>query len=237
MYNYKRGVGVKCFLLLVFNAFSLILPAQTPMFTTGIDLVGSDQFLLANKGTKSVTIIDKAGRLVKEWVFDEPVTGQCLSKGTAYVTSSYGRGWLSAINLGTGKVIYKTETGMGARSPIINKDGTRIYVFNQFKTTVSELDSKSGKVLRQIKVLREPVAGALTPDGKYLFVNNFLPEQQANVDIVAAQVSVIDLSKFEVVKNIRLDNGSNALHGICVSLDGKYVFVTHNLGRDRKSVV
>ncbi len=231
MYKYKRGVGVKCFLLLVFNAFSLILPAQTPMFTTGIDLVGSDQFLLANKGTKSVTLIDKAGRLVKEWVFDEPVTGQCLSKGTAFVTSSYGRGWLSAINLGTGKVIYKTETGMGARSPIVNKDGSRIYVFNQFKTTVSELDSKSGKVLRQIRVLREPVAGALTPDGKYLFVNNFLPEQQANVDIVAAQVSVIDLSKFEVVRNIRLDNGSNALHGICISSDGKYVFVTHNLGR------
>jgi len=231
MYKYKRGVGVKCFLLLVFNAFSLILPAQTPMFTTGIDLVGSDQFLLANKGTKSVTLIDKAGRLVKEWVFDEPVTGQCLSKGTAFVTSSYGRGWLTAINLGTGKVIYKTETGMGARSPIINKDGTRIYVFNQFKTTVSELDSKSGKVLRQIKVLREPVAGALAPDGKYLFVNNFLPEQQANVDIVAAQVSVIDLRKFEVVRNIRLDNGSNALHGICISSDGKYVFVTHNLGR------
>jgi DNA-binding beta-propeller fold protein YncE len=231
MYKYKRGVGAKCFLLLVFNAFSLILPAQTPMFTTGIDLVGSDQFLLANKGTKSVTLIDKSGRLVKEWLFDETVTGQCLSKGTVFVTSSFGRGWLTAINLGTGKVMYKTETGMGARSPIVNKDGSRIYIFNQFKTTVSELDSKSGKVLRQTKVLREPVAGALTPDGKYLFVNNFLPEQQANVDIVAAQVSVIDLSKFEVVKNIRLDNGSNALRGICIPPDGRYVFVTHNLGR------
>jgi YVTN family beta-propeller protein len=231
MYKFKRGVGVKGFLVMVFSAFSLALPAQSPMFTTGIDLVGSDQFLLANKGTKSVTLIDKAGGLVKEWAFDEPVTGQCLNKGTAFVTSSYARGWLTAINMGTGKVIYKTETGMGACSPIVNKDGSRIYVFNQFKTTVSEVDSKSGKVLRQIKVLREPVAGALTPDGKYLFVNNFLPAQQANVDIVAAEVSVIDLSKFEVVRNIRLDNGSNALHGICISPDGKYVFVTHNLGR------
>jgi len=231
MYKYNRGVGMKYFLLVVFSAFSLILQAQTPMFTVGIDAIGRDQFLLANKGTKSVTLIDKSGRQIKEWVFEEPVTGQCLSKGTVFVTSSYGRGWLTAINLGTGKISYKTETGMGACSPIANKDGSRIYVFNQFKTTVSELDSKSGKVLRQSKVLREPVAGALTPDGKYLFVNNFLPSQQANVDIVAAEVSVIDLSKFEVVRNIRLDNGSNALHGICISPDGKYVFVTHNLGR------
>jgi len=231
MYKNKTGVRVKYFLLLAFSIFSLILPAQTPMFTTGIDLVGRDQFLLANKGTKSVILIDKSGRLVKEWLFDEPVTGQCLSKGTVFVTSSFGRGWLTAINLGTGKVMYKTETGMGARSPIVNKDGSLVYIFNQFKTTVSELDSRSGKVLRQAKVLREPVAGALTPDGKYLFVNNFLPTQQANVDVVAAEVSVIDLSKFEVVRNIKLDNGSNALRGICIPSDGRYVFVTHNLGR------
>lgn len=231
MYKNKTGVRVKCFLLMVFSTFSMILTAQTPMFTTGIDIVGRDQFLLANKGTKSVTLIDKSGRLVKEWLFDEPVTGQCLSKGTVFVTSSFGRGWLTAINLGTGKVMYKTETGMGARSPIVNKDGSRIYIFNQFKTTVSELDSRSGKILRQTKVLREPFAGALTPDGKYLFVNNFLPTQQANVDVVAAEVSVIDLSKFEVVRNIRLDNGSNALRGICIPPDGRYVFVTHNLGR------
>jgi len=231
MYKNKTGVRVKYFLLLAFSIFSLILPAQTPMFTTGIDLVGRDQFLLANKGTKSVILIDKSGRLVKEWLFDEPVTGLCLSKGTVFVTSSFGRGWLTAINLGTGKIMYKTETGVGARSPIVNKDGSRIYIFNQFKTTVSELDSSSGKVLRQTKVLREPVAGALTPDGKYLFVNNFLPTQQANVDVVAAEVSVIDLSKFEVVRNIKLDNGSNALRGICIPSDGRYVFVTHNLGR------
>jgi cytochrome c peroxidase len=44
-------------------------------------------------------------------------------------------------------------------------------------------------------------------------------------------VSVIELSGFTVIKNIRLENGSNALRGICISTDGRYVFVSHNLGR------
>ena len=120
---------------------------------------------------------------------------------------------------------------MGACAPILNKDRSRIYVFNQFKTTVSEVDALSGKLLRQTNVLRELVAGVLTSDGKYLFVINSLPMQRADADYVTAEVSVIDLSNFEVVKSIRLENGSNALRGICISTDGRYVFVSHNLGR------
>ena len=33
------------------------------------------------------------------------------------------------------------------------------------------------------------------------------------------------------VKDIKLDNGSNALREICITPDGKYVLVSHNLGR------
>ena len=120
---------------------------------------------------------------------------------------------------------------MGACSPLLNKAGTLIYVFNQFKTTVSQVDALSGKVLHQTEVLREPVGGVLTSDGKYLFVNNALPAQAANLDSVRSEVSVIDLSTFAVIKNIKLENGSNALRGICISTDGRYVFVSHNLGR------
>ena len=42
---------------------------------------------------------------------------------------------------------------------------------------------------------------------------------------------MIDLVTGERVKDIQLYNGSNALRGITLSPDGKYVFVTHNLGR------
>ena len=222
---------MKILLVLFFAAITLTMSAQSPMFTTDALAVSGECFVLANKGTMAVTIIDKKGSKVKEWLFDEPVTGLCINKGTVYATSSGAKGWLTSIDLQTGKVGYKTETGMGACAPILNKDGLRIYVFNQFKTTISEVDAISGKVLRQTNVLREPVAGVLTPDRKYLLVINSLPMQRADVDYVTSEVSVLDLSKFEVVNSIRLENGSNALRGICISTDGRYAFVSHNLGR------
>lgn len=219
-----------CILFFVFS-FSFSLSAQTPLFTTDVLWMEDDRFILSNKGTKSVTIMDITGKKSVEWAFDDAPTGIIRYGETLYITSSYSKGWVTAIQLSTGKIIFKTESGMGACAPIVNQDGTRIYVFNQYKTTVSELDAVSGKLLRQTKVLREPVGGVLTPDGKYLLVNNTLPAQRADADHVTSEVSVIDLSNFSLVKNIKLENGSNALRGICISTDGKYVYVSHNLGR------
>lgn len=71
----------------------------------------------------------------------------------------------------------------------------------------------------------------ISKDGKFLYVTNFLPAQRADLDYVAACVSVIDLESFTKVKDIQLANGSNALRGICITPDGKYVYVSHNLGR------
>ncbi len=222
---------MKNVLLLCLAAFSITVSAQQPMFTTDALAIGGDRFVLSNKGTKNVIVIDKSGSTVKQWAFEEPVTGICMNRDMVYVTSSYGKGWLTSIDMTTGKIGFKTETGMGACAPLMNNNGSRVYVFNQYLASVSELDVLSGKVLRQTKVLREPVAGVLTPDGRYLFVINSLPLQRANVDFVTAEVSVIDLAEFKVVQNIKLENGSNALRGICITPDGQFVFVSHNLGR------
>jgi len=222
---------LKLFFLLMVICFSRSVSGQTPLFTTDVLSIGGDRLVLSNKGTKSVVLADKSGKPATEWLFDDPPTGFCSDGKMLFVSSSHSRGWITAIDLGTGKICFKTETGMGACSPIINKDGTRLYVFNQFKATVSEVDAKSGKLLRQVKVLREPVAGVLSPDGKYLFVNNSLPAQRSDEEYVTSEVSAIDLASFKVTRNIRLENGSNALRGICISVDGRYVFVSHNLGR------
>ena len=48
---------------------------------------------------------------------------------------------------------------------------------------------------------------------------------------MAACVSVIRMSDFTKVKDIQLANGSNALRGICMTPDGKYIYISHNLGR------
>ena len=80
-------------------------------------------------------------------------------------------------------------------------------------------------------MLREPKSAVFSKDGKYLYVTNFLPAQRADLDYVAACVSVIEMDGFTKVKDIKLANGSNALRGICITPDGKYIYVSHNLGR------
>ena len=80
-------------------------------------------------------------------------------------------------------------------------------------------------------MLRQPTTLLLGKDDINIHVTNFLPAQRADLDHVASAVTVIDRNSFSKKKDIRLENGSNALRGMCESPDGKYLFISHNLGR------
>ena len=110
-------------------------------------------------------------------------------------------------------------------------DKKHIYVCNQFQTTISEIDPVARKVMRTVKVLREPKSAVFSKDGKYMFVTNFLPAQRL---ISIMWPRVYPSSKwmdFTKVKDIQLANGSNAFGEVCITPDGKYIYVSHNLGR------
>ncbi|MHC4433230.1 MAG: c-type cytochrome, partial [Planctomycetota bacterium] len=100
-----------------------------------------------------------------------------------------------------------------------------------FNNDVSVLDSASGKELTRIAVRREPLAAAVTADGKTLFVANHLPAGATDGDYAAAEVSVIDTEASKVVNSIKLPNGSASLHDVTISPDGKHAYVTHILAR------
>ncbi|HEV2453689.1 MAG TPA: c-type cytochrome, partial [Verrucomicrobiae bacterium] len=94
---------------------------------------------------------------------------------------------------------------------------------------VSVIDLRKRREVCHIPVQREPVAAALTRDGKFLLAANHLPAVRADQDNVAAVVSVIDTKQYKVVKEIKLPSGSGSLHDISVSPDGKYAVVTHTV--------
>ena len=101
---------------------------------------------------------------------------------------------------------------------------------NRFENKVSVVDLAARKVVKTVKVLREPFAAALGANEKLLFVANMLPYCAATNDIVAASVSVIDTAT-GAAKHILLPNGSTGVRGLGVSPDGKSVYVTHSMGR------
>jgi DNA-binding beta-propeller fold protein YncE len=117
-----------------------------------------------------------------------------------------------------------------------------LYVCNRFEDDVSVIDlrraGRAGGVPREmcrIPVGREPVAAAMTKDGKYLLVANELPEGRADVEFVAATVSVVDVGARRVDRVLPLPNGSCSLKDIAVSPDGRFAAVTHVIGRFKRT--
>lgn len=202
-----------------------------PLFITGI-VPYRDNLAITQKGNKKLIVYSPDFKeFLKSWSFEEVPTGVTTDNSRFYVTTFEKKGGVYIIDLESEEIGALIPTGSGACFPLLNKDQSKLYVCNQFASTISEINIAEKRVVREVAVLREPKSAALDPEGKYLFVANFLPQQRADIDTVAACVSVIDLAGFRKVKDIQLANGSNALRGMSISPDGKYLFVTHNLGR------
>lgn len=225
-----------CGLALVWTGFmnrNVTTVEQTPLFVTDI-LVAGKQLLIAEKGSGRIALYTRDGKTrLREWKVPDTPTGMAVEGRYVWVTTATTHNGVSLIDLeGSGNEAEAfIPTASGACAPVIAPRLNRLYVCNRFAGTVSEIDRSARKVVRTVRVLREPNAAVLSQDGRHLFVTNFLPDGRADADIVAASVSVIDVETFRKVKDIQLANGSNALRGMALSPDGDYVFVTHNLGR------
>ena len=92
------------------------------------------------------------------------------------------------------------------------------------------IDLADRREVARVPVGREPIAAGVTPNGKSIYVASHLPLDRTDLSDVAATVTVIDATSLET-KTIRLPNGSTSVRGLCVSPDGKYVFVVHILAR------
>ncbi len=203
-----------------------------PHYPTDIKETSCNRFLVSNKGDNTVVLYTgEYDKPIRSWDFEEVPTGIATRGDYAYITTFSTVGKVHFLNLKTGEIEKRLITGSGANSPLLSPDGMTLYVLNQFENTVNQIDLNSRQIVASVEVLREPFRAVTDSKGKYLFVNNFLPAQRADVDTVAASVSVIDLDGFIKVKDIQLANGSNALSGITLSPDGKYVFVAHTLAR------
>ncbi len=135
------------------------------------------------------------------------------------------------IDTARAKVIETLPAGHTASAVALSLDGKSLFVCNRFDNDVSVIDLKGRTAPRRIRVEREPVAAAVTPDGRFVLVANRLHNGRADVDYVAAAVSIVDAGAGTVVKELRLPNGSGSLQDIRVSPDGRHAAVTHLISR------
>lgn len=175
------------------------------------------------------------GRVTKTIPVPASPTGLALARdGTRlYVTCAAPLSTACIIDTVKETYIDKIRTGYFSMAPVLSPDGRTLYVCNRFSNTISVINLATLREQKLIPVDREPVAEAITKDGKFLLVANHLQSGRADQSYVAAKISVIRLADEKVSGEIRLPNGSTMLRDIQISPDGRYACVTHQIDRFR----
>jgi DNA-binding beta-propeller fold protein YncE/cytochrome c551/c552 len=217
----------------IFLCFTAFTPKKRPFYFSPTSMVldkSTHTLFVAGKTANKVVAI-KNGNKKFELTTPLPPKGVTLSKENLLVACSFSEGELLVASTNDLKLQQQIPVGKGACDVVADQTGSNAFVANQYSNSVSFVDLKKGEATDEIEVLRQPMCLTLSADEKYLYVANFLTAQRADLDTVTSAVSIIDIQQKKVIKHIDLANGSNALRGICASPDGKYVFISHNLGR------
>jgi YVTN family beta-propeller protein len=183
-----------------------------------------------------VAVFDVASaRVVRRIPVPHSPSGLALSPDGArlYVTCAAPQSSVCMIEAGSGNTLATISAGHTAMAPVASSDGATLFVCNRFDNDISVINPLTGKQLARIPVHREPVAADITRDGRYLLVANLLHNGRADVERVAAVVSIIDTVSRKAIKELPLPDGSGLLNDLRVSSDGKYAVVTHLLAHFR----
>jgi len=145
------------------------------------------------------------------------------------------QGRLLEIDVKNGTVIRNVSVGHTPMAPVISADGKTLFFCNRFsradQADVHAFDITSGQIRASAKAIREPITMALSKDGKFLWVVNHLPLMEANLEHVFASLNVYSSADLKQVAKLDMPPGSFAIRDSALSKDGRYLFVTHTIGR------
>ncbi|MFO1500770.1 MAG: cell surface protein [Verrucomicrobiota bacterium] len=162
-----------------------------------------------------------------------PASGLALSpdESQLYVTCAAAVSSICVVDTATSNISGQLVAGHTAMAPVPNAAGTVLYVCNRFNNSVVAIDLIHRCQLWTALVTREPVAAALTPDGKQLLIVNHLHEGRADGGVIGVVVNVLDAETGCLIKKIQLPRGSSLARGVAISADGRFAAVTHLIAR------
>ncbi len=185
------------------------------------------------QGEDSITVIKLKKNTVKTTIFDssfnQPYTVTINPDGTrAYVTNSNST-TITIINTKTNAVIGIIDGFDGPSGMVITSDGKTAYVNNYGSSegvgsgnamTVRMVDLTTNTIVgAPIVVGLAPAALAITPNGKFIYVINYVDGNPAT-----GTISIIRTSNNTVIDII---NGFSGPFAIAITPDGKYAYVTN----------
>lgn len=208
---------------------------DNPAFLGPVDMAylpGQEKIFIAEYYGKRIEVFDIGKKaVVKTLPLSDHPNNVFISRDqeTLFISQGMSDGILLVYDLVKGKK--KKEIRAGHSPTVISESKEHIILCNRFPGEINFLDKEKFQVRKTVKVGREPIAMDIVPNKNKLFVAHHLPEMASTADHVAAKISVINLSNFEVINSILLPNGSSSVKDITIGPEDKYLFVTHILAR------
>lgn len=220
------SAAVACCLLAVVSCRQEPDAASGPVAPVDVKVVNRLIAVLGHE-SQSLELVDPAsGERVKSVRLGQPPNGMAVDGQTAYVAEGGPRGVVEVVDLETGALKSSFPAGHTPMSPVLH-DG-KLYVACRFDSRVVEMDAATGNVLNSWNVPREPVALAVSPDGRKIWAAGHLPAGTADGDFTAAALTLVEDGK---VTHFPLSNGTQGVRGMAASPDGRYLAVAHVLSR------
>ncbi|NQU52201.1 MAG: YVTN family beta-propeller repeat-containing protein [Bacteroidetes bacterium] len=230
----RNMIKINAAFIILFFIFSNLVAQENSYFSpTDFEIdTENNQLIIAGKTANEIRSYNLSDfSLKKSLITDLTPKAVKLAGDNLLITQSYSEGELLIVDKNSLTIKSGIKVGHGACDIAVTSDFKTAFVANQFSNDISVVDLELQKETNRISVLRQPMQLEISKDGKYLFVANFLTAHAADLDTVTTEISIIDLETETLIKNIPLANGSNALRGMSLSADGKYIFISHNLGR------
>ncbi len=202
----------------------------------GIVFVGDERVFTTSEDTHALLEIDVAGRkLVRAMATEQELSHMVVvtpDKQRAFVANIRSNS-VSVLELATGKLLAKLDTGKGSEGIDVSPDGREVWVCNREADSLSVIDPVKLDVVTDIACAKFPIRVKLTPDGKRALVSN----------AQSGDVAVLDVATKKEVARIAMGGraGSDADQrilggqfgdspapiGIVITPDGKRAFVAN----------
>lgn len=204
-------------------------PTESSAYTSICDVEAADGSLyLADATGKKVLKTDTAGKILATYTAEDPVNGVALNGSKVYILEG---GLAGVVRVCDQNLTVTATIEVGHTPSDMVFVGNNGYVANRFTETISVVNLTTNKVTATVAVDgREPDALAVAGDKVYIACH--LPDEVATgVDVVSANVCILDTASNKLVKTLDLINGAGTVKGICTSPDGTTVYVSHTLAR------
>jgi YVTN family beta-propeller protein len=218
-----------------------VLPAGGDPIALDLSPDGHTAYV-ANAATAQVAVLDlRAGAVVKTIaVGQEPAGVAVRPDGRIVYVATAGSNEIYAIDTARRELVMRVNAGNRPRSVVFSHDGATAFAMDEQFSEIALIDSRkhaltgrlslSGQAPAQTQTQTpadvrtvfapQPFAGALSPDGKRLYVSGGL----------GRSVYVVDVSSRKVIRAI--DQVGQAPRGIGVGRDGKTLFTANGPSND-----